>query len=62
MLKPQSTETRELISLDGLWNFGLVNTDLEQEKPWAKKLDTGLEAPVPAACMAIGSPKRGRTC
>ncbi|KAF2730353.1 beta-glucuronidase [Polyplosphaeria fusca] len=49
MLKPQSTSTRELVSLDGLWKFGLVTDDLEQTRPWTKPLDSGLEAPVPAS-------------
>lgn len=49
MLKPQSTPTRELVSLDGLWKFGLVTGNLEQERPWAKPLSKPLECPVPAS-------------
>jgi beta-glucuronidase len=49
MLKPQATSTRELISLDGLWNFGLVANDLDKEQTWTKPLPKGLEAPVPAS-------------
>lgn len=49
MLKPQSTATRELVSLDGLWNFDLVTGDLDQQQPWTKRLKSGLEAPVPAS-------------
>lgn len=49
MLKPQVTSTRELVSLDGLWDFGLVNGDIEEEQPWLKPLPKGLEAPVPAS-------------
>jgi beta-glucuronidase len=48
MLKPQATATRELISLDGLWNFSTID-DLETQKPWTGPLKSGLEAPVPAS-------------
>lgn len=48
MLKPQTTQTRELISLDGLWKFSLVQ-DLENERPWARSSSTSLECPVPAS-------------
>lgn len=49
MLKPQSSVSRELISLDGLWKFSLVTGNLEQDRPWTRPLDGALEAPVPAS-------------
>jgi len=47
MLKPKSTPTRELVGLDGLWRFG-IDTRLPEE-PWRGRLDTPLEAAVPAS-------------
>jgi beta-glucuronidase len=49
MLKPQASATRELVSLDGLWNFEVIKTELDQQQPWAQPLQSGLEAPVPAS-------------
>ncbi|WP_167138749.1 beta-glucuronidase [Diaminobutyricimonas sp. TR449] len=50
MLKPQSTGTRELSNLDGLWKF---KVDAERtghvDQWWTDPLDTRLEAPVPAS-------------
>ena len=65
MLKPRSTSTRELVRLDGLWRFAL-DTAVGQT-PWVGLLDTGREAPVPAAttlgcrldrCDATTGPRR----
>ncbi|MDX3230396.1 beta-glucuronidase [Streptomyces sp. ME19-01-6] len=47
MLKPLATATRELVRLDGLWDFA-VDTAVG-ERPWAGPLDTRLEAAVPAS-------------
>jgi beta-glucuronidase len=47
MLKPQTSATRELVRLDGLWRFALDSADVPE--PWAAPLDTPLEAPVPAS-------------
>ncbi|MGY1743026.1 MULTISPECIES: beta-glucuronidase [unclassified Blastococcus] len=47
MLKPRPTPTRELVNLDGLWRFGVAGR--VQEEPWTGRLDTALEAPVPAS-------------
>lgn len=47
MLKPQITAHRELVSLDGLWSFATSTTAGEQ--PWSSRLQTSLEAPVPAS-------------
>lgn len=49
MLKPQATNTRELVSLDGLWRFNVIRDDLETAKPWSKIQTKALEAPVPAS-------------
>ncbi|MGN6405259.1 beta-glucuronidase [Sinomonas sp.] len=47
MLKPLITPTRDLFSLDGLWAFAL-DTKVGAE-PWKSRLDTHLEAAVPAS-------------
>ncbi|CAK7219666.1 hypothetical protein SCUCBS95973_003895 [Sporothrix curviconia] len=49
MLRPQSTATRDLVSLDGVWKFALVRDSLETEAPWTAALPGSLEAPVPAS-------------
>ena len=46
-LKPQATASRELVSLGGLWHFALDSPSVEQ--PWVARLDTPLEAAVPAS-------------
>ncbi|MEU5755061.1 beta-glucuronidase [Streptomyces sp. NPDC047829] len=47
MLKPRCTATRELVSLDGLWKFA-TSTSLGPQ-PWTDRIDTPLEAAVPAS-------------
>ncbi len=47
MLKPRPTPTRELVNLDGLWRFGVAGR--VQDEPWTGRLDTPLEAAVPAS-------------
>src|SRR6478735_3330635 len=47
MLKPKPTPTRELVNLDGVWRFG-IDTRLP-EQPWLARLETPLEAAVPAS-------------
>ena len=47
MLKPTHTPTRELVNLDGVWRFA-IDTRLP-EQPWLARLDTPLEAAVPAS-------------
>lgn len=47
MLKPQATATRELVNLDGLWRFA-IDAALG-ERPWEGRLDSRLEAAVPAS-------------
>ncbi len=47
MLKPQTSFTRELVNLDGLWKFALDSPATPE--PWRARLDTLLEAPVPAS-------------
>lgn len=47
MLKPQASPTRELVNLDGVWRFG-IDSRLP-ETPWTGRLDTPLEAAVPAS-------------
>jgi len=50
MLRPQSTATRELLNLDGLWDFKVDFNGEGFNQNWAAKpLDTKLQAPVPAS-------------
>ncbi|TLD07944.1 hypothetical protein PspLS_12173 [Pyricularia sp. CBS 133598] len=50
MLKPQGNDVRELISLDGVWNFALAtHTDIEVDAPWTQRLLPKLQIPVPAS-------------
>ncbi|KAF9877075.1 hypothetical protein CkaCkLH20_05341 [Colletotrichum karsti] len=50
MLKPQSNSTRELVSLDGIWNFAIADSiDIETDAPWAKPIPSTLQVPVPAS-------------
>ena len=50
MLRPQSTSTRELLNLDGLWDFKVDFNGEGFNQNWAgKALDTKLQAPVPAS-------------
>ena len=47
MLSTRTTPTREVVGLDGLWRFALDTT--AGADPWKARLDTVLEAPVPAS-------------
>ncbi|HWD62037.1 MAG TPA: glycoside hydrolase family 2 TIM barrel-domain containing protein, partial [Humibacter sp.] len=47
MLKPQTSPYRELVNLDGIWRFA-VDGAIGAE-PWSARLDTTLEAAVPAS-------------
>lgn len=47
MLKPQASETRELVNLDGIWRFAL--DDSEVPEPWSAPLPGTLDVAVPAS-------------
>ncbi|SEB08586.1 beta-glucuronidase [Leifsonia sp. 21MFCrub1.1] len=47
MLSTRTTPTRDVVGLDGLWRFALDTT--VGPEPWTARLDTALEAPVPAS-------------
>jgi beta-glucuronidase len=50
MLRPQTSETRELVNLDGLWQFKVDFNDEGFAANWASAaLETSLQAPVPAS-------------
>ncbi|KAK2036187.1 hypothetical protein LZ31DRAFT_536666 [Colletotrichum somersetense] len=50
MLKPQANAHRELVSLDGTWNFALAKSaDPEDEAAWKTRIPPALQAPVPAS-------------
>ncbi|KEF53798.1 beta-glucuronidase [Exophiala aquamarina CBS 119918] len=47
MLRPKVTATREVVCLDGIWNFSLVLDSSVEE--WSKVLPAGTQIPVPAS-------------
>jgi beta-glucuronidase len=50
MLKPQSTATRELVNLDGIWDFKVDFDDAGNASNWAQSdLDTNLDIAVPSS-------------
>ncbi|KAH7385140.1 glycoside hydrolase superfamily [Cadophora sp. MPI-SDFR-AT-0126] len=49
MLRPKSSATRELVSLDGLWNFDVVKTIPNDDQGWTTALSPRMQAPVPAS-------------
>ncbi|KAL3454581.1 glycosyl hydrolases family 2, TIM barrel domain-containing protein [Aspergillus insuetus] len=49
MLKPQANAQRELLSLDGLWNFALETDDIEKKQAWTRNLPPRLQIPVPSS-------------
>ncbi|KAF4974597.1 hypothetical protein FZEAL_8524 [Fusarium zealandicum] len=49
MLKPQANAHRELVSLDGIWNFALAQEDPEKEQAWTRHVSPKLQIPVPAS-------------
>jgi beta-glucuronidase len=50
MLKPQSSATRELVNLDGIWNFKVDVNDEGLAQNWAAApLDTKLDVAVPSS-------------
>lgn len=49
-LKPQANPARELVSLDGLWNFALASTDdINEDEAWTRVIPPELQVPVPAS-------------
>ena len=50
MLKPQNSSSRELVNLDGIWDFKVDFKDEGFQQNWAaSKLDTALDVAVPAS-------------
>lgn len=49
MLRPRSTATRELVSLDGLWDFEVLNEAPGDDEQWTSPVRSKLQAPVPAS-------------
>ena len=50
MLRPQQTSSRQVISLDGIWDFKVDFDDRGFQDQWAaRKLDTTLDCAVPAS-------------
>jgi beta-glucuronidase len=49
MLRPKSTATRELVSLDGIWSFDVVKTIPEDDSAWTSHIHSRNQIPVPAS-------------
>ncbi|KAH3904724.1 hypothetical protein HBH56_228390 [Parastagonospora nodorum] len=49
MLRPQPTATREVVSLDGLWNFDIVRSIPSEDYNWTSRLSDKTQVPVPAS-------------
>ncbi|KAH7143441.1 glycoside hydrolase superfamily [Dactylonectria macrodidyma] len=50
MLKPQATSTRDVFTLDGVWNFALASTtDIEAEQVWKHAIPPTRQVPVPSS-------------
>jgi beta-glucuronidase len=50
MLRPQANSVRELVSLNGVWNFALATSpDLEADAAWTRTIPPTLQVPVPAS-------------
>ncbi|KAM5341254.1 hypothetical protein ACJ41O_015363 [Fusarium nematophilum] len=50
MLKPQANSCRDLVSLDGIWNFQLAQAvDVDAEQAWKRWIPPTLQVPVPAS-------------
>ncbi|OAL57383.1 hypothetical protein IQ07DRAFT_556065 [Pyrenochaeta sp. DS3sAY3a] len=49
MLRPQTTATREVVSLDGLWDFQVLEQTPHHNEQWTSPVRSKLQAPVPAS-------------
>ncbi|KAJ6032518.1 glycoside hydrolase family 2 protein [Penicillium herquei] len=49
MIRPHATATRELVSLDGIWNFALGSFDSEPDDVCTRIINPELQVPVPAS-------------
>lgn len=50
MLKPQTNLTREVESLDGVWNFALASSPrIDDDPAWTRSIPPLLQVPVPAS-------------
>ncbi|KAG7076082.1 beta-glucuronidase [Colletotrichum scovillei] len=62
MLKPQANSTRDVVSLDGIWNFALASSpDIEADAPWSKLIPPKLQVPVPASYNDIFADEKIRS-
>lgn len=49
-LKPQANPSRELVSLDGIWNFALPESrEIDEDQGWTSIIPPNLQIPVPAS-------------
>ncbi|KAI1070428.1 hypothetical protein LB507_006643 [Fusarium sp. FIESC RH6] len=49
MLRPQANEARDLVCLDGIWNFALAESPDLSDEAWKTRISPELQAPVPAS-------------
>ncbi|KAK1480222.1 beta-glucuronidase [Colletotrichum tamarilloi] len=62
MLKPQANSTRDVVSLDGIWNFAIASSpDIEADAPWSKLISPKLQVPVPASYNDIFADEKIRS-
>ncbi|KAK1539137.1 beta-glucuronidase [Colletotrichum costaricense] len=62
MLKPQANSTRDIVSLDGIWNFAIASSpDIEADAPWSKLIPPKLQVPVPASYNDIFADEKIRS-
>ncbi|KAI3528933.1 beta-glucuronidase [Colletotrichum filicis] len=62
MLKPQANSTRDVVSLDGIWNFAIASSpDIEADAPWSLLISPKLQVPVPASYNDIFADEKIRS-
>ncbi|PNP60606.1 hypothetical protein FNYG_14663 [Fusarium nygamai] len=50
MLRPQANPCRDVVSLDGIWNFEVATSlDIDALAPWTRAISPKLQMPVPAS-------------
>ncbi|KAK7211192.1 hypothetical protein V2G26_018370 [Clonostachys chloroleuca] len=60
MLKPQGNSTRDILSLDGIWNFAVASQDIETEQAWKTNISPRLQIPERIFLRIDAATHRGR--
>lgn len=62
MLRPQANAIREVVSLDGIWNFALATSPIfDQDPAWTRTLPPTLQVPVPSSYNDIFTEREFQT-